>query len=44
MVIKRIFRMLTYLYKISEPGDKKETCDLGESTFIAIMGTETTVW
>lgn len=43
MVIKIIFRMLTYLYKISEARDKKETCDLGESIFIAIMGTETTV-
>ena len=35
--------MLTYLYKISEPSDKKEACDLGGSTFIAIMGTEATV-
>lgn len=43
MVIKRTFKMLMYLYKISEPRDKKETCDLGESTFIAIMGTKTIV-
>ena len=42
-LLKVTLRMLIYLYKISGPSDKMEACDLGESTFIAVMGPEATV-
>ena len=43
MVIKVTLRMLIYLYKIPGPSNKREACDLDESMFISITGTEATM-